>query len=162
MDIQSLCIGRKVGELSEVTLGVLDVSLHNRSPPASTSSLSPTPSHPTIKAKFGKPRHTKMQPSHKKRPAIRHPSLIRITPKLDTGGQVRRRQSRHDESEHSKSPPTDRSCRVGVPYSSRVYDSHRMTDIDLMYARMTPAERVAFKIPGTSVFKVSKGEWELV
>ena len=149
MDIQSMCIGHKVGELSEVALGLSEVSLHNHSPPASTSSLSPTPSYRTIKPKFSKARHTERQTSHKKRPAVKHPSFVRITPKLDTAGQVRRRRSRNGESGNSKSPPRDRSNRVGVPYSSRVSDSHGMADVDLLYARMTPAERVAFKMPGT-------------
>lgn len=157
MRIQDLCIDQKVGELSPDLLDLSKISsrkttpLHTPNSPAlTTTSHEARGSCTTTKKACRK----KKYPIHKKSYVVSQSKFVRIAPKLYPSDQPR--HTRSCPCQHEPSPPRDRSPHAGALFRTERRDTHGMTEADLMYMRMTPAERVAFKLPGTFVFQAQK------
>jgi hypothetical protein len=157
MRIQDLCIDQTIGELSQDLLDLSKISsrkttpLHTpHSPALTTISHEVRASSTTTKKACRK----KKYPIHKKSYVVSQSKFVRIAPKLYPSDQPR--HTRSCPCQHEPSPPRDRSPHAGALFRTEPRDTQGMTEADLRYMRMTPAERVAFKLPGTFVFQAQK------
>jgi hypothetical protein len=157
MKIQDLCINQKTGELSEELLDLSKICLRSSSPLYTTSSPTLTitthkfgASYTTTKSACRKRKY----PIYKKSYVVSQSNFLRIAPKLFSSSQTRHTRSCPYQKEPS--PPQDRSPHAGALFRPESCDTQSMTQADLLYMRMTPAERVACKLPGTFVFQAEK------
>lgn len=154
MDVQSMCIGSEPGQLPDDLLALAKVASYLPSPPTSTASSQAESPQPTKSASVKRRRKS---PIVKTKYIIQQSDFKRIVPKIYYPDYPRRHRLRTDGWHHSppvnRLPPRNRSPRAGALFSTQTgYDTSGMTEVDLQYMKMSPAERVKFKLPGTFVF----------
>jgi hypothetical protein len=144
MDVRSMCVDNEIGELPD-DLPTLSKSVPNYpSPPASTTLQHIEDIKSTKSTK--NPR--------KKNPTAKQSNFLCIAPKHYNPHYPR--YHKPWAYARDRSPPLYPPPRAVASVSKQTNDTSTMRDVDLQYMRMTPAERVAFKIPGTSVFQCKK------
>ena len=157
MMIQDLCIDQKVGELSSHLLNLSKISLRKSSPLQTVSSSDIGTTSCVVKPNCmttKRVRHRKRSPIHKKSYVVPQSTFVQIAPKLHLSDQPRHIRSCPDHGETS--PPVDRPPRAGALFWGTIPDTQGVREVDLLYMRMTPAERVVFRLPGTSVLQSRK------
>lgn len=159
MDVQSMCIGHEIGELSEDLLALSDIPLRSYSSRSlKTSPIPHTTLHDfkTTQNKATKAASKRKHPNQMNSSAVQQADLAPIAPKFHSTVHPRR----YRPQPRAKADPSrrDLSLRAGVLYSTRIYNTSGMAEADLLYMRMTSAERIDFELPGRCQFQNQERE----